>query len=112
MLATARKMREEEEGFTLIELLIVIVILGVLSAVVVFSVGGITDRGKAAACAADVSTVTVAGEAYIAQSPIGAVAATMGDLQTAGFLHSVPTDVTYKVDAAGKNFTVAAGAGC
>ena len=41
---------KEDHGFTLIELLMVIVILGVLSAVVVFSVAGINDKGEAAAC--------------------------------------------------------------
>ncbi len=40
--------RGQDEGFTLIELLVVIVILGVLAAVVVFSVGGITDTGQTA----------------------------------------------------------------
>ncbi len=57
----------EEAGFTLIELLIVIVILGILAGVVVFSVGGITDRGDVAACKTDLSTVTVAVEAYRAK---------------------------------------------
>jgi prepilin-type N-terminal cleavage/methylation domain-containing protein len=58
----------EEAGFTLIELLIVIVILGILAGVVVFSVGGITDRGNVAACKTDQSTVTVAVEAYRAKN--------------------------------------------
>ena len=39
-------MKKNDEGFTLIELLIVIVILGILATVVVFAVGGITDRGQ------------------------------------------------------------------
>ena len=51
----------EEAGFTLIELLIVIVILGILAGVVVFSVGGITDRGNVAACKTDLSTVDRGG---------------------------------------------------
>jgi len=60
-------MKKEDEGFTLIELLIVIVILGILATVVVFAVGGITDRGKKSTCDADRKTLEVAVEAYNAQ---------------------------------------------
>jgi prepilin-type N-terminal cleavage/methylation domain-containing protein len=56
-----------EEGFTLIELMIVIVILGVLAGIVIFAVGGITDKGNTAACKSDVKTVDVAVEAYLAK---------------------------------------------
>jgi prepilin-type N-terminal cleavage/methylation domain-containing protein len=62
-----RKMQEarkDEKGFTLIELLIVIVILGVLAGIVVFSVKGITDRGEASACKSEVATVQTAEEAH------------------------------------------------
>ena len=59
--------KSNDEGFTLIELLIVIVILGILATVVVFAVGGITDRGKKSACDADRKTLEVAVEAYNAQ---------------------------------------------
>ena len=45
MFRAIQRAREEESGFTLIELLIVIVILGILAGVVIFSVGGITDTG-------------------------------------------------------------------
>lgn len=58
----------QDSGFTLIELLIVIVILGVLAGIVVFAVGGITDRGDASACAADKKTLEVAQEAYFAKN--------------------------------------------
>ncbi len=60
-------MKKQDEGFTLIELLIVIVILGILATVVVFSVRGITDQGQDNACDTDVRTVEVALEAYFAQ---------------------------------------------
>ena len=53
-------------GFTLIELLVVIVILAILAAVVVFAVGGITDKGTNSACKADYKTVQTAEEAYFA----------------------------------------------
>ena len=68
MLAQLRKARQSESGFTLIELLMVIVILGVLAGVVVFAVGGITDKGQTSACKADYKTMQVAEEAYYAQN--------------------------------------------
>ena len=74
MLEQLRKARQEESGFTLIELLIVIVILGVLAGIVVFAVGGITDRGNVAACKTDVKTAEVASEAYYAQKKVYATA--------------------------------------
>jgi prepilin-type N-terminal cleavage/methylation domain-containing protein len=70
MLRQLRKMRRDE-GFTLIELLIVIVILGILAAVVVFAVGGITDRGTKSACKANVQAASTAVEAYRANSAGG-----------------------------------------
>ena len=82
-------MKKNDEGFTLIELLIVIVILGILATVVVFAVGGITDRGQVSACKADKATIEVAVEAYRAQytgyPPLGT-----GEvlLSTLGYLRS------------------------
>ncbi|MDQ1748367.1 MAG: ral secretion pathway protein [Frankiaceae bacterium] len=75
-----------DEGFTLIELLIVIVILGILAAIVVFAVGGITDRGQQSACKSDVTSINTAAEAYFAQK--GSGAATLTVLVSGGFLHS------------------------
>ena len=66
--AAMRKKRAGEGGFTLIELLIVIVILGILAAIVVFAVGGITDKGKKSACKSDLKNVEVAEEAYFAKN--------------------------------------------
>jgi len=68
VLARMRKVRHTDGGFTLIELLMVIVIIGILAGIVVFSVRGINDTGATAACKAEVKTVQVAAEAYYAQN--------------------------------------------
>ena len=78
----------EDDGFTLVELLVVIVILGVLAAVAAFAVGGVTDKGKASACKADVSTVAAASEAYFV--PNAGYAPSMAALVTAKYLRQVP----------------------
>ena len=107
-----RAAREDEGGFTLIELLIVIVILGVLAAVVVFSVSGITDRGDTAACKTNVTTARTAVEAYRAKN--GTWPATLGDLKP-DFLRSDPSaesDAKIKVTYTAGNGEVKGGTSC
>jgi len=53
-----------DSGFTLIELLIVIVVLGILAAVVIFALSGVTSSSAQSACNADAKSVEVAAEAY------------------------------------------------
>ena len=84
-----------EQGFTLIELLVVIAILGILAGVVVFAVGGITDRGKNSACKTEVKTVQTAIEAFYAKNasyPAGtgyaALNTAMGPSSTNKFMNS------------------------
>jgi general secretion pathway protein G len=74
LLANYRRLRHRQElgeinGFTLIELLIVIVVLGILAAVVIFALSGITGQSATAACAADGNTVTTAMAAFTTQNP-------------------------------------------
>ncbi|MFE3764582.1 type IV pilin protein [Streptomyces sp. NPDC059104] len=83
-----------EAGFTLIELLVVIVILGILSSIVVFSVRGINDKGQGSACKTDKATVQTAEEAYFANK---GKYGTVDELATAGLL-SAPS-VWYQAKA-------------
>ena len=78
---------KKDRGFTLVELLIVIVILGILAAVTVFAVRGITDKGQKNACAVEARTLSTGVEAYYAQ--YGSDPATYGAM-VPGFLKTAP----------------------
>jgi prepilin-type N-terminal cleavage/methylation domain-containing protein len=65
-----QRARSEEAGFSLIELLVVIIVLGILSAVVVFAVSGVGDKGQTSACKIDARTIRTAEEAFYA-APAG-----------------------------------------
>ena len=74
MISTYQRLKRQRDageidGFTLIELLIVIVVLGILAAVVIFALGGITGKSAQASCAADGATVSTAMAAFTAQNP-------------------------------------------
>jgi hypothetical protein len=48
----------------MLELLVIITVLGILSATVMFSLGGVTTQSASAACNADATTVEVAVNAF------------------------------------------------
>ena len=74
MISTLKRLQDKKAaqeingGFTLIELLIVIVVLGILAAVVVFSLGSVTSKSALSACQADGATVNTAMAAYNANN--------------------------------------------
>ena len=108
MISTLKKLQakkaaqENNGGFTLIELLIVIVVLGILAAVVVFSLGGVAGTSAVAACEADGSSINTAMAALTASSPgtipVLASGTAAGDLAP-NYLQTIPSNASHYVFA-------------
>jgi prepilin-type N-terminal cleavage/methylation domain-containing protein len=67
-----------DSGFTLIELLIVIVVMGILAAVVIFALGGVSSKSQVAACNTDAKTVVTGVLAFEAGGNSSALLTTAG----------------------------------
>jgi prepilin-type N-terminal cleavage/methylation domain-containing protein len=99
MLSTFKRLKakKDEQGLTLIELLIVIVILGILSATIVFAVGGMTSKSAISACATDGATVQTAVDAFNAQNPGTTVTGTLltGTTDAGPYISAMPSNGTH-----------------
>ncbi|MBD7908390.1 competence type IV pilus major pilin ComGC [Sporosarcina gallistercoris] len=63
-----QKKLKNEKGLTLVELLAVIVILGIIAAIAVPSIGGIIENTRVKAVKADAQTAIAAGSLYFAEN--------------------------------------------
>jgi prepilin-type N-terminal cleavage/methylation domain-containing protein len=122
------KAKKDEKGFTLVELLIVIVILGILSTIVVFSVRGLTGKANSNSCKIDARSLQTAIEGYYATNantypPANSAAAPTafqdaladpdGDPATAdGYMDKVSSNWDYSVTATGFALAPSASSSC
>lgn len=83
-----QKRMKNEKGLTLVELLAVIVILGIIAAIAVPSIGNIIENSRIKAVKADALNVLSAANIYFTEEEDDDGSVTIVDLKTAGYLES------------------------
>nr|WP_205182627.1 prepilin-type N-terminal cleavage/methylation domain-containing protein [Metabacillus iocasae] len=94
-----KKMLKNEKGLTLIELLAVIVILGIIAAIAIPSIGGIIQKSREDAVKADALQILNAAKVYVSSNGLEDTSLTHTDLED--YVTGLESDFT--------NYTVTVG---
>lgn len=108
-----KKMLKNEKGLTLIELLAVIVILGIIAAIAVPSIGGIIQKSREDAVKADALQILNAAKIYVSSNGVDTTDITdemlaeyVTDVDGFGTAGDGTVDYTVKTDVDSKTFTL------
>lgn len=91
-----KQIMNKEEGFTLVELLAVIVVLGIIVAIAIPSIGRVIDRAQENSNDAEQSLIIDAARLYFTAEEDTGNTVTVTQLETAGYLEQRGSDAVQR----------------